>query len=125
MKEFRQGSNTVQEAVVKANPFILSKAKDKSCELEGVVGIVEKRFEQGTTTLNGYIVSTRTERVRVSRATFACFYNIIFNKEASEKVSKLKRGERIKVTGTTRSAGFTYGTQLPLFIISVIDAKLN
>lgn len=72
----------MQEAFVKANPLILSKAKDKPCEVEGVVGSVEKRFERGTTILSGFMVNTITERVRVSGATFACYYNIIFNEEA-------------------------------------------
>lgn len=125
MKDMRPGSRGMQEAIAKASPMISDKARDLPCELEGLVSQVDKRFEPGTTTMMGYSVMTRSEKIRAGGATFYSYYNILFDKGESEKVAKLRRGEKIKIAGTTTGAGLMPGSQSPFFVIGVRAAKLK
>ena len=124
-KDMRPGSRTLQEAVAKANPILLPKVKDKPCEIEAIVSSVEKRFEPGSTTVTGYFVSTQYQKVRAAGAVFYCYYNLTFDKAESEKVARLRRGEKIRATGTCMAAGFMTGSQSPYFFIGIKGAKLK
>ncbi len=125
IKDMKPDEKNFQENLAKASPMIASKAKDKPCEFEAVVGSVEKRFERGTTTLTGYTVVTRTGRIRASSTMFANYFNVMFDKSEGEKVTKLKPGQKFRFTGTTTGAGFMPSRQMALLIVGVKDAKLK
>lgn len=124
-KDMRPGSRNLQEAVAKANPLLSPKVKDKPCEVEAIVSSVDKRFEQGTTTVTGYTVFTQYQKIRAAGAVFYCYYAITFDKSEAEKVMRMRRGEKIRATGTCSGAGFMTGSQSPYFSIGVRDAKLK
>lgn len=124
-KELREGSKTFEEALVKANQMLMPKVKDLPCELEGLVTVVEKRFERGTITLSGYIVNTYSEKARVNGTVFYYYYYLVFDRSQEDKISKLKRGDRIKVSGTTVGGMFMSSNKRPAFMLSVKDTKLK
>lgn len=124
-KDMRPGSRTLQEAIAKANPILSPKVKDKPCEIEAIVSSVEKRFEPGSTTVTGYFVSTQYQKVRAAGAVFYCYYSLAFDKSASEKVAKMRRGEKIRAIGTCSGTEIMTGSQLPFFYIGIKDAKLK
>ena len=124
-KELREGSKTIEEALVKANQMLMPKVKELPCELEGSVTVVEKRFERGTINLNGYIVNTHSENARVNGTVFYYYYYLVFDKSQEAKISKLKRGDRIKVSGTAAGGMFMSSNKRPVFMLSVKDAKLK
>lgn len=125
VKNLQPGDKKFEESAAKANPVLMAKTKDKPCEFEAIVGSVDKRLEQGTTTFLGYAVMTRTARIRASGSAFGSYYNVLFDKSESEKVAKLKGGQKIRFTGTANGAGIITGRQIPLLVISLRDAKLK
>ena len=125
IKELTPSEKKFEENIAKANPIISAKVMDKPCEFDGIVGYVEKRFEQGTSTMAGYTVVTRTVRIRSSGTVFLAYHSIDFDKSESDKVAKLKNGQKVRFTGTTSGASFLTGSQAAFFMVGVKNGKLK
>lgn len=122
MQDLRKGSRGFDEAASKASEQIKKNLAKKTAEFKISVAKVEP-FKRGDSSETSYRIFGMTEKIREGSTPFNAIVMAMVDESEKEKVLKLKKPDRIVVTGTIIGGSVT--GPMPTLHIDLTDAKLK
>ena len=122
LKDLRSGSSKMREAAGEASKKA-AESEGKQAEFKIVIGNVDPFQAAEAPTVTRYKIGGRVETERVSGITFSVHILAVLAIDQHPKVAKLKKGDKITITGRIGNAEVLARTQAELHL-DVKDVKL-
>lgn len=121
LQDLRPGSRTMMEASGKASQVVAKNIEGKMATLKFEVFGLEPFQRPDSLSITRYRVKSLIDKVRVNGSSFNVYLMVIPDVSENEKVTKLKKGDKVSFSGKISNGEILKGQELH---IDLIDATL-